>query len=421
MATTTTEANVVDEDLGVELESGLDITSLREGTMFDIKVPLDHKTDFDAYPDNYDNFLEEELLKYSKTELLAVSSDEELEDLEKTPFEKMRNEWEDISPEQDKCIVKQLKRPGFGGALPDNALVTVHYNAYLDNFAEPFDSTYLQKKPMTFRLNEGKVLLGLNIAVRSMKIKEQSEFLVSPDYAYGPIGCPDRIPPNSSILFVVEVISVVDNVAMVEFNNLTHEEQSLAGFKELMKVARAKYATGVDSEKRQRSEKALPEYLYATRLLENATYANETDEAEGRQLLLKLYKNITRLSFTFKQYRKCCKYGHEAMKIDTNCAKALYWVGRACTQLGEWNSAKKYLVKLRRMDPSNEEAVKALDILNKLKNEEDLKEKNLYRRMFPGAAKMKVKIKEQLTNERGRASSHGGHVAVTRKVERMGM
>ena len=47
----------------------------------------------------------------------------------------------------------------------------------------------------------------MEIAVKSMAKRERAEFLISPDYAFGPKGCPPRIPENAKILVDIEMLS----------------------------------------------------------------------------------------------------------------------------------------------------------------------------------------------------------------------
>ena len=47
-------------------------------------------------------------------------------------------------------------------------------------------------------ISSGEVLPGLDIAVHSMKKGEKSKFLVKPEYAYGSMGVPPRIPPKAT-------------------------------------------------------------------------------------------------------------------------------------------------------------------------------------------------------------------------------
>ena len=44
----------------------------------------------------------------------------------------------------------------------------------------------------------GECIAGWDVAVSTMRKGELSRFLISPAYAYGELGCPPRIPPNST-------------------------------------------------------------------------------------------------------------------------------------------------------------------------------------------------------------------------------
>ena len=45
------------------------------------------------------------------------------------------------------------------------------------------------------------VIWGVDIAVASMHKKERSKFLISPEYAFGKLGCPPRIPPQATCTY----------------------------------------------------------------------------------------------------------------------------------------------------------------------------------------------------------------------------
>ena len=48
--------------------------------------------------------------------------------------------------------------------------------------------------------------------MKSMRRNERSQFLISPDYAFGEMGCPPRIPPDaaSEFSFNISWCSVID-------------------------------------------------------------------------------------------------------------------------------------------------------------------------------------------------------------------
>lgn len=52
-------------------------------------------------------------------------------------------------------------------------------------------------------MHTGQVLKAWDIGVLSMQRGEVCTLLCKPEYAYGSAGNPDKIPPNSSVLFEV--------------------------------------------------------------------------------------------------------------------------------------------------------------------------------------------------------------------------
>ena len=99
-------------------------------------------------------------------------------------------------------------RPGRDVTVAPGSKVWINYFASLDGADEPFDTSMTLQRPFTFKLGQGKVLPGLDIAVQSMAVREIAKFLIDPEYAYGPLGCQPRIPPSEFIyLFIVVILS----------------------------------------------------------------------------------------------------------------------------------------------------------------------------------------------------------------------
>jgi FKBP-type peptidyl-prolyl cis-trans isomerase FklB len=82
--------------------------------------------------------------------------------------------------------------------------VTVHYRGTLVDGSE-FDSSHSRGKPATFGV--GDVIPGWTEALQLMKEGGKWELYVPPKLGYGALGG-GKIPPNSALIFEVELISV---------------------------------------------------------------------------------------------------------------------------------------------------------------------------------------------------------------------
>lgn len=82
--------------------------------------------------------------------------------------------------------------------------VTVNYKGTLIDGTE-FDSSYKRGQPATFPLNG--VIKGWTEALQLMKVGSKWELFIPADLAYGEAGRPG-IPPNSVLIFEVELLSI---------------------------------------------------------------------------------------------------------------------------------------------------------------------------------------------------------------------
>lgn len=83
--------------------------------------------------------------------------------------------------------------------------VTVHYRGTLLNGTE-FDSSYKRNQPATFPLNG--VIKGWTEGVQLMSPGSKFKFFIPSGLAYGERGAPPTIPPNSTLIFEVELLSI---------------------------------------------------------------------------------------------------------------------------------------------------------------------------------------------------------------------
>ncbi len=92
----------------------------------------------------------------------------------------------------------------------DTTTVTVHYNGWLAEDSTLFDSSYERGRPFSFRLGAGEVIRGWDQGVDSMRVGGERQLVIPPALGYGSSGAGTSIPPNATLIFEVELLSVED-------------------------------------------------------------------------------------------------------------------------------------------------------------------------------------------------------------------
>jgi FKBP-type peptidyl-prolyl cis-trans isomerase len=99
-------------------------------------------------------------------------------------------------------------RAGTGAEAKAGNTVTVHYVGTLTN-GDKFDSSRDHgNQGFSFQLGAGQVIKGWDQGVAGMKIGGVRKLTIPPELGYGARGFPPVIPPNSTLLFEVELLSV---------------------------------------------------------------------------------------------------------------------------------------------------------------------------------------------------------------------
>ncbi len=99
-------------------------------------------------------------------------------------------------------------KAGDGPTPPAGAKVEVHYTGWLVyGEGSKFDSSVDRKEPFQFSLSGG-VIQGWLEGVASMKVGEKRRLIIPPQLGWGARGAGRDIPPNSVLVFDVELLGI---------------------------------------------------------------------------------------------------------------------------------------------------------------------------------------------------------------------
>ncbi len=101
----------------------------------------------------------------------------------------------------------KILKTGDGKKPAADDTVVCHYRGTLIDGQE-FDSSYKTNQPATFAVK--RVIKGWNEALQLMPVGSKWQVFIPPNLGYGERGTPQRIGPNATLIFEVELISIKD-------------------------------------------------------------------------------------------------------------------------------------------------------------------------------------------------------------------
>jgi FKBP-type peptidyl-prolyl cis-trans isomerase FkpA len=101
---------------------------------------------------------------------------------------------------------------GSGAEAVEGDYVSVHYSGWLQNpdgsTGELFDSSVERNEPFEFPLGAGHVIKGWDEGVQGMKVGGKRRLTIPSSLGYGSRGAGGVIPPDATLIFDVELLSV---------------------------------------------------------------------------------------------------------------------------------------------------------------------------------------------------------------------
>jgi FKBP-type peptidyl-prolyl cis-trans isomerase len=91
---------------------------------------------------------------------------------------------------------------GTGATVAVGDTATVRYVGTFTN------GTVFDSSTFSFRVGAGQVIRGWDQGVPGMRVGGRRRLTIPPSLAYGSQGQPPRIPPNSTLIFEIELLSI---------------------------------------------------------------------------------------------------------------------------------------------------------------------------------------------------------------------
>jgi peptidylprolyl isomerase len=104
-------------------------------------------------------------------------------------------------------VTKEIIK-GTGPEAKAGQSVTVNYVGALFHGGKVFDASWKRHEPFTFTLGQGSVIKGWDQGIAGMKVGGRRLLAIPASLAYGSKGAGSSIPPNSALVFVVDLLGV---------------------------------------------------------------------------------------------------------------------------------------------------------------------------------------------------------------------
>ena len=135
---------------------------------------------------------------------------EEITEKKKLENQKQEEEFLKLtegSTETESGLKYIILKEGNGEKPQTGQTVSVHYSGFLVDGTK-FDSSYDRKKPIEFSLGKGEMIKGFDEGFSLLNVGSKAKFIIPPELGYGKRGRRGFIPPDATLVFEVELLSI---------------------------------------------------------------------------------------------------------------------------------------------------------------------------------------------------------------------
>ncbi|KAL6900905.1 hypothetical protein ACP4OV_005581 [Aristida adscensionis] len=274
----------------------------------------------------------------------------------------------------DKKILKKVLKEGEGYERPnEGAVVQVKITGKLQD-GTVFSKKGHEEEPFEFKTDEEQVIDGLDRAVLNMKKGEVALVTIPPEYAFGSAESKQDlavVPPNSTVIYEVELVSFVKDKESWDLNN--EEKIEAAGKKK--EEGNALFKLGKYARASKRYEKA-------AKYIEYDSSFSEDEKKQSKQLKISCNLNNAACKLKLKDYKQAEKLCTKVLELDSRNVKALYRRVQAYIQLADLELAEADIKKALEIDPDNRDVKLEYKTLKEKIKEYNKKDAKFYSNMF---------------------------------------
>ena len=115
---------------------------------------------------------------------------------------------EAVNPNNQTKMKIEILKQGAGVESKNGDTLTVNYTGILENGTKFDSSLNPGRDPFVFTVGVGQVIKGWDQGMVGMKVGEQRKLTIPSDLGYGASGAGNSIPPNATLIFVVDLLKI---------------------------------------------------------------------------------------------------------------------------------------------------------------------------------------------------------------------
>lgn len=116
---------------------------------------------------------------------------------------------------------------GSGPVLKKGDIAQVNYLGQVWDGTEPFDASFGKGTPFDVTIGAGAVIKGWDQGLEGQKVGSRVELVIPPELGYGAQGSGDKIKPNATLVFVVDIVKGVSVPASAKGKEVAQENKDL--------------------------------------------------------------------------------------------------------------------------------------------------------------------------------------------------